>query len=103
MPPSTFPIKYIRTSVLNAAYEEHGRLDGDAIVMLHGFPYYPRCFDEIAPFLGAEGYRVIVPYLRGLGPTRFLCAFTMRSGQQTALARDLIEVLDGLSVRRAAL
>jgi pimeloyl-ACP methyl ester carboxylesterase len=88
---------------LDVAYEEHGPLGGDVVVLLHGFPYDPRCFDLMAPSLGAEGYRVIVPYLRGYGPTRFLSSATMRSGQQAALGRDLLEILDALSVPRAAL
>jgi pimeloyl-ACP methyl ester carboxylesterase len=96
-------VKSARTSVLNVAYEEHGPPGGDAIVLLHGFPYDPRCFDRMAPTLGDEGHRVIVPYLRGYGPTRFVSRTTMRSGQQAALARDLLDLLDALSIPRAAL
>jgi pimeloyl-ACP methyl ester carboxylesterase len=88
---------------LDVAYEEHGPAQGDVVVLLHGFPYDPRCYDEVARSLGTEGYRVIVPYLRGYGPTRFLSASTMRSGQQAALARDLLDLLDALAVPRAAL
>jgi pimeloyl-ACP methyl ester carboxylesterase len=88
---------------LDLAYEEHGPSCGDVVVLLHGFPYDPRCFDSMAPSLAAEGSRVIVPYLRGYGPTRFLSPTTMRSGQQAALARDLLELLDALSIPRAAL
>jgi pimeloyl-ACP methyl ester carboxylesterase len=99
-----FPVRHIRTPTLDLAYEEHGPSDGDAmVVVLHGFPYDPRCFDLMAPLLAAEGYRVIVPYLRGYGPTRFLSTETMRSGQQAALARDLLDLLDALSIQRAAL
>ncbi len=89
--------------LLDLAYEAHGPSNGEAIVLLHGFPYDPRCYDLMAPSLAAEGYRVIVPYLRGYGPTRFLSAATMRSGQQAALARDLLDLLDALSIERAAL
>jgi pimeloyl-ACP methyl ester carboxylesterase len=96
-------MKTVRTSVLDLAYEEHGPSHGEVVVLLHGFPYDPRCFDLIAPSLGAEGYRVIVPYLRGFGPSRFLSSTTMRSGQQAALARDLIDMLDALSIARAGL
>ncbi len=96
-------IKTLRTPVLDVAYEEHGPAQGDVVVLLHGFPYDPRCYDEVARSLGTEGYRVIVPYLRGYGPTRFLSASTMRSGQQAALARDLLDLLDALAVPRAAL
>ena len=96
-------LRSVRTPTLDIAYEEHGPPDGDVVVLLHGFPYDPRCYDEIAPVLGAEGYRVLVPYLRGYGPTRFLSETTMRSGQQAALAQDLLDLLDALAVPRAAL
>ncbi len=96
-------IKTVRTPILDVAYEEHGPAQGDVVVLLHGFPYDPRCYDEVAWSLGAEGYRVIVPYLRGCGSTRFLSASTLRSGQQAALARDLLDLLDALAVPRAAL
>jgi pimeloyl-ACP methyl ester carboxylesterase len=103
MPETVIPIRTIRTAVLDLAYEQHGPSDGEAIVLLHGFPYDPRCYDAMAPALAAEGYRVIVPYLRGYGPTRILSAATMRSGQQAALASDLLALLDGLSIPRASL
>jgi pimeloyl-ACP methyl ester carboxylesterase len=73
------------------------------VVLLHGFPYDPRSYDEVAPALAARGCRVIVPYLRGYGETRFRSAETMRSGQQAALARDLVELMDGLAIPQAAL
>ena len=97
------PIRHIRTPVLDIAYEAHGPEDGDPVVLLHGFPYDPRCFDDVASPLAGEGYRVIVPYLRGYGPTRFLSGATPRSGQQAALARDLLDLLDALGVPSAAL
>jgi pimeloyl-ACP methyl ester carboxylesterase len=96
-------MRSVRTAMLDVAYEEHGPSDGDAVVLLHGFPYDPRCYDAIAPVLGAEGYRVVVPYLRGYGPTRFLSDTTMRSGQQAALGRDLLDLLDALSIPQAAM
>jgi pimeloyl-ACP methyl ester carboxylesterase len=96
-------IRTVRTPVLDLAYEAHGPEDGEAVVLLHGFPYDPRCFDEVAPALSEAGYRVVVPYLRGYGPTRFLSPATPRSGQQAALAQDLVDLLDALAIPRAAL
>src|SRR5690349_20735263 len=96
-------IQYARTPNLNLAYEEHGPITGDPVILLHGFPYSPRAFDEIAPPLAAKGYRVIVPYLRGYGPTRFNSPDTLRSGQQAALAQDLLDLMDVLSIPQAAL
>ena len=89
--------------MLNIAYEEHGPSNADVIILLHGFPYDPRAYDEVAPALCARGYRVIVPYLRGYGPTRFVSPQTVRSGQQAALAQDLLDLMDGLSIQHAAL
>jgi pimeloyl-ACP methyl ester carboxylesterase len=97
------PIKHLRTSMLNIAYEEHGPSNADVIILLHGFPYDPRGYDEVAPALSTRGYRVIVPYLRGYGPTRFVSSQIMRSGQQAALAQDLLDLMDGLSIQHAAL
>jgi pimeloyl-ACP methyl ester carboxylesterase len=96
-------IRSARTSVLEIAYEEQGPAEGQPIVLLHGFPYDPRGYDRIAEMLAARDYRVLVPYLRGFGPTRFLSPETMRSGQQAALAHDLIELLDALSIPKATL
>jgi pimeloyl-ACP methyl ester carboxylesterase len=99
----TIPVRFQRTSMLDVAYEEHGPSTGSPIVLLHGFPYDPRCYDAVAPSLAAAGHRVIVPYLRGFGPTRFASMSAMRSGQQAALGCDLLELLDALSIRTAAL
>ena len=96
-------VRRVTTPLLEIAYEEHGPPDGDAVILLHGFPYDPRCYDAMAASLSADGYRAVVPYLRGYGPTRFLSAGTRRSGQQAALARDLLDLMDALSVERAAL
>ena len=93
----------IRTDVLDLAYEEHGPPEGAAVVLLHGFPYAPRCFDEVAPPLAASGCRVLVPYLRGYGPTRFQSAATPRSGEQAALGHDLLQFIDALGIGRAML
>lgn len=79
----------IRAGVLEVAVEHHGEPDGWPAVLLHGFPYDPRCYDGVAPVLVAAGAHVVVPYLRGYGPTRFLDPATPRSGQQAALAADL--------------
>ena len=97
------PVKITQTAQLSIAFEEHGPLTGDPVILLHGFPYSPRAFDEIAPPLAAKGYRVIVPYLRGYGPTRFNSPDTLRSGQQAALAQDLLDLMDALSIKQAAL
>jgi pimeloyl-ACP methyl ester carboxylesterase len=96
-------IKHINSDALDIAYEEHGSADGAAIILLHGFPYDPRCFDEVAPPLAASGWRVLVPYLRGYGPTRFLSDKTPRSGEQAALGHDLIQFMDALRIGRAML
>jgi pimeloyl-ACP methyl ester carboxylesterase len=85
------PIKHVRTSMLNIAYEEHGSSNADVIILLHGFPYDPRAYDEVAPALCARGYRVIVPYLRGYGPTRFVSPQTVRSGSHREGAVELLE------------
>ncbi|HEY4343338.1 MAG TPA: alpha/beta hydrolase [Parvibaculum sp.] len=100
---SSAPIRRVKAGALDVAYEEYGSPDGEPVLLMHGFPYDPRCFDRMASLLAAEGYRTVVPYLRGYGPTRFLSAGTMRSGQQAALARDLIDLLDALAIPRAAL
>ena len=103
MSEAIFPIHHIQTSMLDLAYEEHGPADGVPVVLLHGFPYDPRCYDAMAPALAAAGCRVVVPYLRGYGPTRFLSTATPRSGQQAALSKDLLDLLDALAIQRAAL
>lgn len=93
------PLLYVRTSMLDVAYETHGPDDGEPVILLHGFPYDPRGYDEIAPALAARGCRVLVPYLRGYGPTRFIDEQVMRSGQQAALAKDLLDFMDALRIR----
>ncbi|TPW70838.1 alpha/beta fold hydrolase [Schumannella sp. 10F1B-5-1] len=92
-----------RTELLDIAYRESGPADGPAVVLLHGFPYDVRAYDEVAPPLADDGMRVIVPWLRGFGPTRFRDATTLRSGEQAALADDLLHLLDALGVERAHL
>ena len=97
------PLLHIRSSMLDVAYEAHGPVDGEPVILLHGFPYDPRGYDDIAPALAERGYRVLVPYLRGYGPTRFINAQVMRSGQQAALAKDLLDFMDALAIPRATL
>jgi pimeloyl-ACP methyl ester carboxylesterase len=96
-------LRRIRTPTLEIAYEESGPAGGIPVVLLHGFPYDPRAFDEVVPPLVAAGCRIIVPYLRGYGATRFLAAETPRSGQQAALAKDLLDLLDALALPDAVL
>src|SRR5262245_51655099 len=96
-------LRRVRTSVLEVAYEESGLADGIAVLLMHGFPYDPRTYDEVVPPLVAAGCRVIVPYLRGCGATRFLASDTLRSGQQAALGNDLKELMDALALERAVL
>jgi pimeloyl-ACP methyl ester carboxylesterase len=100
MPPV---LNRIRTSVLEISYEESGNADGVPVFLMLGFPYDVRTYDEVVPRLTAAGCRVIVPYLRGYGPTRFLRPDTPRSGQQAALGNDLRELMDALGVQRALL
>ena len=83
-PAGTRPIKRIRTNTLEIAYEESGPETGIPVLLMHGFPYDPRAYDEVVPPLVAAGYRAIVPYLRGYGPTRFLGAQIPRSGHKAA-------------------
>jgi pimeloyl-ACP methyl ester carboxylesterase len=96
-------LKRARTPILEIAYEESGPETGFPVLLMHGFPYDPRAFDDVVPPLVAAGHRVIVPYLRGYGQTRFLDTATPRSGQQAALARDLVELMDALQIPSAVL
>jgi len=102
-PNATPPTKRVRTKTLEIAYEERGPATGFPVLLMHGFPYDPRCYDEVVPTLVARGARAIVPYLRGYGPTRFLSAQTMRSGQQAAIGQDLLDLMDALQLPRAVL
>ena len=92
----------VRTPTLEIAYEEAGPPDGTPVILLHGFPYDPRSYDEVVPRLVAAGCRTLVPYLRGYGPTKFLSAETPRSGQQAAFGNDLKEFMDALGLKSAA-
>jgi len=96
-------LKFARIAQLEIAYEESGPADGKPVFLLHGFPDDPRAWDGVAPELEKTGWRVLVPYLRGYGPTRFLDDKTPRSGQQAALGADLRALMNALGIERAAL
>ena len=93
----------VQAGVLSVAYESAGDLAGWPVVLLHGFPYDVSCYDEVAPLLAAHGAYVLMPYLRGYGPTRFARRAAARSGEQAALAADLVALLDALDIGRATL
>jgi pimeloyl-ACP methyl ester carboxylesterase len=93
--------RHVLTDVLEIAFEASGDPRGQAVVLLHGFPYDVRAFDDVVPILVERGAYVVVPYLRGFGPTRFRSLDTMRSGQQAALAQDLRDLLDALAIDSA--
>jgi pimeloyl-ACP methyl ester carboxylesterase len=95
------PVKQIEAGLLDVGYAEAGPADGPAVILLHGWPYDIHSYVDVAPLLAAEGYRVIVPYLRGYGTTRFLSAETFRNGQQSALAVDTIALMDALGIDSA--
>ena len=101
--PRLEPLRYVRTDALEVGYFEAGPTDGDVVALLHGFPYDIHSYVEVIPPLVAAGHRVIVPYLRGHGPTRFLDTATPRSGQQAAIGSDVIALLDALDIQRAVL
>ena len=95
------PLRHIDAGVLNIAYYEDGPKDGPVVMLTHGFPYDIHSFVDVAPQLAAQGCRVVVPYVRGYGPTRFLDAATLRSGEQAAVGADLIALMDALDIKRA--
>ena len=95
------PLKQIDAGLLNVGYVEAGPADGPAVVLLHGWPYDIHSFADVIPLLTSAGYRVIAPSLRGYGTTRFLSSATLRNGQQSALAHDLIDLLDALKIAKA--
>ena len=96
-------LKQIDAGVLNIGYVEMGRADGPPVILLHGWPYDIYSYADVAPRLVSAGYRVIVPYLRGYGTTRFLSGDTVRNGQQAALGVDVIALMDALRIQRAIL
>ena len=95
------PLKHIDAGVLNVAYFEAGPANGAPVLLLHGWPYDIHMFVDVAPLLAAAGFRVIVPYLRGYGATRFLSADTPRNGQQSVVAADIFALMDALRIRSA--
>ena len=97
------PLKQIDAGLLNVGYAEAGPADGPAVILLHGWPYDIHSYVDVAPLLASAGYRVIVPYLRGYGTTRFLSTDTFRNGQQSALAVDIIALMDALKIEKAIL
>ena len=97
------PLKQIDAGVLNVGYAEAGPADGLSVILLHGWPYDIHSFVDVAPLLASAGYRVIVPYLRGYGTTRFLSSETVRNGQQSAVAVDIIALMDALKIEKAIL
>ena len=94
-------LKQVDAGLLNVGYAEAGPADGPAVVLLHGWPYDIHSYVDVAPLLAAAGYRVIVPYLRGYGTTRFLSSETLRNGQQSVVAVDIIALMDALKIKRA--
>ena len=95
--------KQIDAALLNVGYAEVGPADGPAVVLLHGWPYDIHSYVDVAPLLAAAGYRVIVPYLRGYGSTRFLSDKTFRNGQQSVVALDIIALMDALKIKKATI
>uniref|UniRef100_UPI00313A9CE2 alpha/beta fold hydrolase n=1 Tax=Pseudomonas sp. OTU5201 TaxID=3043850 RepID=UPI00313A9CE2 len=101
---TTFPpLKGIDAGVLSVAYAEVGPSDGRPVILLHGWPYDIHSFVDVAPMLASAGYRVIVPYLRGFGSTRFLSSDTPRNGQPSAVASDIVALMDALTIKQAIL
>jgi pimeloyl-ACP methyl ester carboxylesterase len=97
------PLKQIDAGVLSISYVEAGPASGKPVILLHGWPYDIHSFVDVAPLLMAKGYRIIVPFLRGYGPTRFLSPDTFRNGQPAALAVDVTALMDGLKIDTAIL
>ena len=95
------PLKQIDAGVLNVGYAEEGHVDASPVILLHGWPYDVYSYVDVAPRLASAGYRVIIPYLRGFGSTRFISDKTLRNGQQSVLAVDTIALMDALKIERA--
>jgi pimeloyl-ACP methyl ester carboxylesterase len=101
---TSFPsLKQIDAGVLNIGYAEAGPTDGPPVLLLHGWPYDIHSYVDVAPLLASAGYRVIAPYLRGYGTTRFLSSDAFRNGQQSALAVDIVALMDALKIQKATL
>ena len=97
------PLKQIDAGLLNVGYAEAGPAGGPPVILLHGWPYDIHSFVDVAPLLASAGYRVIVPYLRGYGTTRFLASDTVRNGEPAALAQDIIDLMDALKIEKATI
>jgi pimeloyl-ACP methyl ester carboxylesterase len=97
------PIKQVDAGLLNVGYAETGPSNGRAVILLHGWPYDIHSYVDVAPLLASAGYRVIVPYLRGFGTTRFLSSETFRNAQQSVVALDIIALMDALHIEKAIL
>ena len=97
------PLKQVAAGLLNVAYAEAGPDGGRPVILLHGWPYDIHSYVDVAPALASAGYRVIVPYLRGYGSTRFLAGDTVRNGQPAALAGDVVDLMDALRIEKAIL
>jgi pimeloyl-ACP methyl ester carboxylesterase len=97
------PLKQIDAGLLNVGYAEAGPVNGPPVILLHGWPYDIHSFVDVAPLLASAGYRVIVPYLRGYGATRFLSSETFRNGQQSVVALDVIALMDALKIQKATI
>jgi pimeloyl-ACP methyl ester carboxylesterase len=95
------PLKQVDAGLLNVGYAEAGPADGPPVILLHGWPYDIHSYVDVAPLLASAGYRVIVPYLRGYGTTRFLSNETLRNGQQSVVAVDVIALIDALKIEKA--
>jgi pimeloyl-ACP methyl ester carboxylesterase len=95
--------KQIDAGTLNVGYAEAGPPDGPSVILLHGWPYDIHSYVDVAPLLAAKSYRVIVPYLRGYGTTRFLSSETLRNGQQSVIAVDILALMDALKIEKATL
>ncbi len=95
------PLRHVDAGVLNVAWYEEGPASGPVVMLLHGFPYDIHSYVDVAPQLAAQGCRVVVPYLRGYGPTRFRDPATPRSGEQAAIGADLMALMDALGIKRA--
>ena|SRR5690242_11754255 len=94
-------LKQVDAGLLSVGYAEAGPEDSQAVILLHGWPYDIQSYAEVTPLLAAAGYRVIVPYLRGYGTTRFLSGATVRNGQQSVLGVDVIALMDAVGIADA--
>jgi pimeloyl-ACP methyl ester carboxylesterase len=97
------PVRQINAGLLNIGYLDVGTADRPAVLLLHGWPYDIQSYAEVAPLLAAAGYRVVVPFLRGYGSTRFLSTSSLRNGQPSAVALDAVALMDALNIKKAVL